>query len=702
MNINKLLPSCAFCCAIAACGSVDTSPYRRTPRDAVAGSRAPSGPSTQAAVPRIDDGAAAVRAVPSAGTPTQPSPSPLPRSSTPATPKTFVSIDETLHNKLGLPADQVERLMAGGPRGSLRLLYPYDGTVFPQGMWAPTIMWQGGSATDVVYLHIKSLKFEYRGILQPGLDEGIHNIQGVTDILEAIVGDKTERSLQIPQEIWEMAGAQSEGRGDTFTVELNARVNGSVAGPVTTHLTIAQANLRGAIYYNTYDEWGIDWNDPTHTAVDLASGGKVMRIPLGGRAEVFTKTSDGCYGCHSVAANGSRVIVQLAGKDMLIGLFPMSFSGTAISFQLDASGPMNARSTKVGPRGGFAAVYPDGSKYLATSRVIDVGGMGIYENLGTPTDAVLYDANSGQVIPDTGIPSGALMPSFSPDGTRLVFNDFALDKATGLATMNYDTARDRATEYSPLIPGSSGDTTRPAFPAFLPDNAAVIYSRTASPTFTPSLVEAALSTGTGQIAATGTASSATQNSHVMFPTSDLYIVDVESKQETVLANAMGFESPAAFKDASKTYLPFGAEDLHANYQPTVLPVALGGYYWVFFDSRRHFGNLGLQRQLWVAAIDVHTDGHYTLDPSHPPFYVPGQGFGANNHRAFAALAACKNDAEPCTSGIDCCAGACGDGVCAPPPPGMCAHREERCTTQGDCCSDADACIAGFCSVVDLL
>ena len=43
--------------------------------------------------------------------------------------------------------------------------------------------------------------------------------------------------------------------------------------------------------------------------------------------------------------------------------------------------------------------------------------------------------------------------------------------------------------------------------------------------------------------------------------------------------------------ALETYLPYGeAEEGHLNYEPTLLPVAVGGYYWVVFTSRRAFGN----------------------------------------------------------------------------------------------------------------
>jgi hypothetical protein len=170
----------------------------------------------------------------------------------------------------------------------------------------------------------------------------------------------------------------------------------------------------------------------------------------------------------------------------------------------------------------------------------------------------------------------------------------------------------------------------------------------------------------------------------------------------MLTRAMGFASD---QDAASgnTYLPFGSEELHHNFYPTASPVAAGGYFWVFFDSYRHYGNThtnGLIRQLWGTAIDISSTGTYTNDPSHPPFYLTGQEDVAGNHRAFTALDPCKKDGDSCTSGIDCCVGFCTNGTCGkPPPPPMgpiCAHTDESCSGGVACCDPRDQCIAGFC------
>ena len=135
---------------------------------------------------------------------------------------------------------------------------------------------------------------------------------------------------------------------------------------------------------------------------------------------------------------------------------------------------------------------------------------------------------------------------------------------------------------------------------------------------------------------------------------------------------------------------------------------------MFFDSIRHYGNQGVQRQIWGAAIDVSSDGTYGVDGSHPAFYLTGQEPATGNHRAFAALDPCMMDGDSCTSGTDCCGGFCyvkdrmdefsePVGKCTSDVP-MCAAINERCAATSDCCPAAPgkpmiSCIGGFCAVL---
>jgi hypothetical protein len=305
-------------------------------------------------------------------------------------------------------------------------------------------------------------------------------------------------------------------------------------------------------------------------------------------------------------------------------------------------------------------------------------------------NAALYATDTGQKLSSQGIPAGALMPSFSPDGRLLVFTDFAANAAHGLALVNFDAGPRTASGYRVIFQDSQ---YRPGWPHVLPDNQGVVFVRDGGLDWSGA--------GIGVLGSIGSA---------LAPYSELFMVDLDTGKHTVLARAMGYDS-AADAAAGKTYLPFGKEETGKVYFPTMSPVAAGGFFWVFFDALRHYGNLGMQRQLWGAAIEISPEGDYSVDRSYPAFYLPGQEFGTGNHRAFTALDPCKADGDSCTSGVDCCGGFCNipsggefgvdKGTCSS-NANECSRVDERCEQDSDCCEDDNgdatyACIAGFCT-----
>lgn len=640
----------------------------------------------------VQGSAGAGARVPAAGMGAAPSSAPEPAALMP------VRIDHSdANNPAGLGVSDVKKLKAGGPRGTLRWLYPYDQTVFPREMLPPTLMWEGSAKATAIYVHLHAKYFDYKTIIKPALARGALPLPAAPE----------QPQLVLDPGIWERAGEQTQGSSDPFTLELSTLDDGVVAGPVVLHFSIAQGAIKGSIYYSCTS---------VNAVASGAGWGSLLRIPPRRAAQVLVPgiaegATGSCTGCHAVSANGARMITQTLNLGAMPGTDAFA---KAYSYQLT---PERGVQTKRGINryAAFSALYPDGAKYLTGSLVQDgvfaAGPLGTsYGNIGSldaslPLAATLYDSDTGEVVPDTGIPSGALMPMFSPDGRHLVFNDFAIDRAHGLAVMDYDTAQHKATNYQvlmreapPVVPSVLDRGVRPGWPFFLPDSQGVVFVRTNSADFTGGAAAANRSLG---MAATPSATPTLGPVQDLAepPSSDLHIADVRSGTVTLLAKAMGFaDQPAA--ERGDTYLPFGEADLHHNYNTTVSPVAAGGYFWVFFDSLRHFGNLGLQHQLWGAAIDIRKDGSYVVDPSHPPFYVAGQKFGANNYRAFAARDACLAEG-PCTTGIDCCSGFCSD-VCVEPPRDRCARTDEHCSTSADCCETAsDACINGFCAFVPL-
>jgi hypothetical protein len=280
-----------------------------------------------------------------------------------------------------------------------------------------------------------------------------------------------------------------------------------------------------------------------------------------------------------------------------------------------------------------------------------------------PRSSLLFDARTGAALPSTGFVDHAMMPSFSADGRKVVFNDYDNGQGHSLAVMDFDVATNAFSHRVEIFRDSS---LYPGWPFFTPDGNKVLFALGDGSDF-----------ATVQDPPTG----------LKLNHSDLYLVDASSGATAV---RLELGSGATLTD----------RDQRLNYYPTVSPVAAGGYFWVFFTSRRSYGNIMTQpssdpstKKIWVSAIDIESGA---ADPSHPAFYLPGQELASGNIRAFATLSPCHSDGTSCTSGIDCCSGFCVDGTCS--PPRGCSNVEDKCTKNDDCC-DGLKCIGGFCGSV---
>lgn len=548
-------------------------------------------------------------------------------------------------NPAGLDRASRELLREGGDPGALRFLYPYDGTVFPRGLEAPVLMWDGGETAQAAYLHIYASDFAYEGCVTPD----------------------SEGRFALPQDVWERAAAVTGGKADPFQIELTLLHDGAARGPIRQELVIAPGSLKGSIYYNSYSS--------SLAKEQGAAGGAVLRIPPGGTAELFVGQR-ACAGCHSASADGSRLVTN----EGVYALTPDT-----------APDPDPLRGANVE----FPGISPDGDVYV-------FGGM-------------LTETDTGTILPASGLPLPANELSFSPDGRLATFIDGPVNTHGGgvpvnipwlddllgavnsqggqdgqgqLAVMAYDESARSFDDYRLFDQVSAAAQ----WPAITPDNQAILYTDTAS--------------------------------------NDLMILDLDDGESTLLARAMGFRSLQDAADG-RSYLPFASQgEARQAYFPVLAPVAVGGYFWVIFDSPRRYGNFNTSKldsglaipggiaaalpielpgvdgalaskQLWVAAIEVAPDGNYGVDRSAPAFYLPGQEMGANNHRAFAALDPCLEAGNTCSSGTECCSGFCGDSQCEPPAD-RCAGIEEACDGNEDCCDDTHACINGFCSLVNLI
>ncbi len=468
----------------------------------------------------------------------------------------------------------------------------------------------------------------------------------------------------------------SAGAADAVQVQLTKIKSGMVTGPISETWTIAQGSLRGTVYYNSYNS-------------QLAGNtGAIMSVRPGQAAQVIIA---GCRVCHTVSANGSTLVAANEPTN-----------GTATDRVWDLTNNLATLYDAPNREWAFGALSPDGSKFLRYGAVPDsqmqgapwspnVRGLGQHGDL----PSALFDPKTGASIPAPGLDGQSMhmmMPIFSPDGKMVAFNHYDTGQGQTVAVMDFDNATNT---FSNLRDVATVPMKYLGWPAFTPDDKFLFFAA-------------------GTNIEYDTVSDDT--SVIPQPTSDIYIAHIPTATN-VPADWLNGKANGTY------YLPFGEQaEGHLNYEPTILPLAVGGYYWVVFTSRREYGNTlndpdpynlnaqpGSRKKLWVAAIDMEQAEHpYTMavDITHPAFYLDGQELSAGNMRGFWVLDPCKANGATCETGDECCGGFCRqttgpDGgqefTCV--PPSGCAQESEKCMTDADCCgaSTGTRCIAGYCS-----
>jgi hypothetical protein len=120
--------------------------------------------------------------------------------------------------------------------------------------------------------------------------------------------------------------------------------------------------------------------------------------------------------------------------------------------------------------------------------------------------------------------------------------------------MDYDEVTQKFSNYQVLPSPPPG--RHYSWPAFTPDNKFVVYQN-----------------GTGDDLATWSGN-----------TGKIFAVNTQTKEVVFLARLNG-----------DGYMPQGTRDENKNYEPTIAPIASGGYFWVMYTSRRTYGNKLRQR-----------------------------------------------------------------------------------------------------------
>jgi hypothetical protein len=726
---------CALVLLVAAggCGGSDTGPVRGTRAGTSGGpvSGTTGGPSTGGPGIGISTPGGGIVTVVDSGVPSTMAPPTLPVDPSAAP---FVQDDTAMG---GLDAATVDKLRNATASCAVKVMYPYEGTAFPGGLVPPAIMWDG--AADAAYVRFKyerSDRVDYQ-------------------FAAAVSGPG---QIQIPRTAW------NEITRRTNQLTLNVTLNVSSGGVVSScamNWRIAAGNMVGAVYYNTYQA----------PAPGVPGQGAVMRQSLGAAAEIYKQHTGGvniipttgpCYSCHSVSFNGRTMVASY--HDYSTQVFRVE--------KFDIGQDVQPMPTGTLDNANFGALTPDGSKVLAMGNPQCTAGSDTFPRKPNNFPLVegaavarLLDTATGKDLAAPGLTKDIYMwmPQFSPDGKKVVFNHAKPDGAGGtdrreLAMMDFDNATNTfsnlkvivqapsmpgivapSIDYAPApslggvlscgadmcsadgapdscipsdpnamggipglggaIPGIPGDTGAlaggsctgpcyPSWPFFTPDNRAVIFAMTSDPDMTQAFPGRDIPSK-----------------------SELWYVQLDTLKTVRLDNAN-----KGLKDI----------DLQNNYYPTVMPVAVGGYFWVFWTAVRDYGNKlagrdpnalpiaaaeAIKKRIWGAAIQPQVKAQELqdptlVDPSLPGFYLDGQS-ESGNVRAFAALNPCLENGQSCKSGLDCCCGYCNqapgaeDGTCSCDMP-MCAKINEKCSVDADCCpaekpdDPNPSCIGGFC------
>ncbi len=372
----------------------------------------------------------------------------------------------------------------------------------------------------------------------------------------------------------------------------------------------------------------------------------IMSIAPGATAPTILKRGCGNV-CHTASADGSTLVANVA-LDISSSSYDLKNSAATIY-----TSP-NLHFT-------YGGLYPDGTFLMsATNYRTWING-----------PSRLYNTSTGANIPAPGwdgVVTDGGTTAFSPDGSMIAFIHEDLDSGMGstLSVMDFSSSNYTFSNLRDLTT-DAGSTI--GWPAFTPDIQTIVYH-------------------VGSDQAFETDGGATGN---------VYQVDIAS------GGAARLDALDGYTTGGTSYLPDNDPDL--NFAPTVLPEAVGGYFWTVFTSHRSYGNTlpsmdnGDQNgKLWVAALDlVATPGK---DSSHPAFYLDGQESAADNLRGFWVLPPCVGNGTNCQTGDQCCSGYCsGTGSCSAEPAGACSSEFDRCSTTADCCGSASGytCIGGFCA-----
>jgi hypothetical protein len=341
-----------------------------------------------------------------------------------------VTIQKTV-NTAGLSGPQQQQFDSpSGPDGSLNVVYPYPETVFPLGVLAPEVQWNGAANGDVYKLSFKEKFYEYTEYFTTSLPA---------------------RHL-IAEADW--ASVENSGSGsqsDPLTMSLQRMQGGTVYQPKTMTLHVAQGRLRGSVYY---------WELPND-----AGNGRILRIkPDSASVDQFFTANGSCYGCHSVSRDGKKMMASFSEG--------LPFPQRTIDLSQNPAQYGSINGNQLG--GTFSAWNDKGDKIVVSN-----------DAASNPSGSVLriVDATTGAVLNPNAMGTGCGEPSWSPDGMHMAGicglggGGWIFDATSGFLAVG-DVAADGVTvsNVHSIVP-QPGAQGRPAYPSYAPGSEWIAFGR---------------------------------------------------------------------------------------------------------------------------------------------------------------------------------------------------------------------------------
>lgn len=425
---------------------------------------------------------------------------------------------------------------------------------------------------------------------------------------------------------------------DPITLTVDHWDGSALSASQSITINLSPGAISGIVYY-----WSVEQ-------------GRIHRIdPAVGQAKPMDPKA-ACMACHSVSRDGRYLAVNY-GNNLQGAVLDLTAADTP-----EVISPLGTRLTT------FSTFSPDSKRLLANVATPDGQGWWTDERkLG------LFDVPSGQQINTSTLPENVAQPEWSPDGKSIALISNLGENLFPLHT-SYLFENGDLSVLSVQGSDTFGNMNLLHFGSSLA-SAPEGGNSDSHPTWSPDSSLLAFNHGVAGRASGG------GPDWTAYPGA-LYLISASGGKPTRLDHANS--GPDGIYSYWPTFSPFVTETLDRK----------GKYFWLAYFSHKPYAGKTIG-QLWVTAID--TQPQPGKDPSHPPYWLPGQDGKTHNAAAFWTAQACRRNGENCTSASECCSEICTGtpGKCGPPDISSCRKNGETCGGASDCCNDL-SCIGNTC------